>query len=252
MIPIVTFCNSNYIKIANNWLKAIRRIGLDKQVLIVALDEKTQESFSNEHILYRPYNNTNHLGSLWLHRTEVLREILLKEGELIHSDSDAIWLQDPLKDIQECGADGVFSQGTIWPPDVHRQFGIVLCCGLFYLSNQKGIQALLDETILQIKVGNDDQAALNRIIAKSIGSWNVKQPYEISFKDTHFIASKMPIISNGLHINHKKIKISILPHHLFPRLVTRNNKDAKIVHPLAGKTLLEKEVCLRNLDLWLS
>lgn len=252
MIPrIITFCNADYIAVAQNWLLALRNIGLDKQATVISLDDKTREAFPVDRILHRPLPQKNNgLGGLWRHRISVLREFLVQGEEIIHSDADAIWLQNPMPDIKGCGTHAVFSQGTVWPPDVHRRFGFVLCCGFFYLSPQPEILDFVDEVAIRIQDEKDDQVSVNRVIAESIKSWNIELPYKILFKDTHFIASSKPIYSCSMHINAKKIKIAVLPHHAYPRLIDKIVPETIVAHPLSGKSLSEKEAILKKLGLW--
>lgn len=243
---IVTFANAAYIPIVRNWLAAIEAAGVSAPVRIVALDAATRDALPAEYVIYKPFSASD-LANLWAFRVRVLRTLLTETPALIHSDVDAVWMRDPLPMIADCTTDMVFSQGTVWPPDVHTQHGFVLCCGFFYLRNTEPVHrfmAQLEKRVLQDK---DDQVAVNRIVGEMGLMWDVVEPYTIPFRDTAFVASRQVIHSKGGH----PLSVAVLPHHLFPRLMDGTDSDVIVAHPLSPKTCADKIDVLSRLGLWL-
>jgi len=248
---IVTFCDKNYITVGKNWLNCISKLGLRNNVKIITLDDETRNEFDEDISIYKPLPLGDHdLNSLWVHRMKVLFELLENEGDLIHSDADALWLKNPFNDIQQCNADVVFTQGTIWPPDVHLKQGFVLCCGFFYLSQNTRTFKFMNKVLSRLLIEKDDQVAVNRVVAESLQSWDIKQPYKVAFRSTHFVASRSIISSSNLCIDGEVLKVALLPHHKYPRLLKEILPEFVVVHPLSGKTSVEKKEIFANLGLW--
>lgn len=247
---IVTFCDAGYIPVARNWLRALAEIGLDGLATIVSMDEATREAFPSAVILHRPLQRSQGLSALWMHRIHVLRELLSAGEAVIHSDADAVWLRDPMAEIDACQADMVYSQGTVWPPDVHARHGLVLCCGLFFLRPVPQVAAFLEAVGARLDMDGDDQAAVNRVAASWIEGWQIDSPYEIAFGERRFTASRKPIHARGGNSPIGEAGLAVLPHHAFPRIVNRLTDDMFVVHPFSGKTLADKRRILGGLGLW--
>ena len=242
---IVTFCDSTYIPVAQNWLKFLSRLNLEPLAKVVSLDDATKDAFPAQALLHRPLPEADTgLDALWLHRLSVLRDLLSQHDCLIHSDADAIWLKSPMSDIERCDADMVFSQETYWPRDVHSRRGLVLCCGFFFLRHAPTALTFLDAVLDRMPADKDDQVAVNRVISDWIGELDIDSPYEIPFPDTCFSASHSPITARGSDRAGRSFSVSVLPHHAYPRLMDDVSDEMVVAHPLFGKTLAEKETIL--------
>lgn len=68
------------------------------------------------------------LGSLWARRIEIISEYVSSNIDVILSDTDAIWLRDPLPDINKyiTSADVIASR-AIYPINQHLKWGSTLC-----------------------------------------------------------------------------------------------------------------------------
>lgn len=249
---IITFCNADYIPVTQNWLAHLTRLNLEDSALIIALDEATTEAFHSYcQVLERPLiGGVDNLQELWVHRIVVLKELLSNGCCLIHSDSDAVWLRDPLSTIDAAGTSIVFSQGTVWPAEAHALHHVVLCCGFFYLACDQYARTFLDGIYARVRKDQDDQISVNLEVLKRISGWQIDAPYQIPFRDTYFFASRKPMLALPKSSIFEPESISILPHHAFPRLVNKINKETMVAHPLSGKSLAAKEECLRKLGIW--
>jgi hypothetical protein len=286
---IVTFANAAYIPIARNWLAAVDRAGAGARARIIALDAATQAAFPPERVLYRPFADPSadpsaapktaaELAPLWAFRIRVLRDLLTQtrtegpesgpESEpesgpgLIHSDADAVWMQDPRPMIAACATDMVFTQGTIWPPDVHARHGIVLCCGLFCLRDTPAVARFLTRLEARVVQDRDDQVSVNRLLDEDGMDWEVPDPYRIPFRDTAFVASRAVILSrppaepasgsaSGSARADPPPSVAILPHHLFPRLMDAPDPGVIVAHPMSPKSCEAKIAALTRLGLWI-
>ncbi len=249
---IVTFCSKEYIPVTHNWLVHLTHLKLEGNALIVALDRSTAEAFDSCcQVLNRPLIvETGNLQTLWVHRIMVLKELLDNGHSLIHSDSDAVWLRNPLSTIDATGTSLVFSQGTVWPPKAHALHHVVLCCGFFFLACDHYARSFLDAIDARVRKDQDDQVSVNLEIIERISGWQINSPYQIPFRDNYFLASREPMTAVPKSSIFGTESISILPHHTFPRLIAKVNEHAMVVHPLSGKSLADKKECLNKLGLW--
>lgn len=242
---IVTFVTEDYIAVTANWLRAMDALRLDAPIRVITLDDASRSAFPAARTLHAPLSASD-LGALWVHRVAVIRALLAEGHDVIHSDSDALWVGDPLPLIAACDADMVFSQGTVWPPDVHARHGLVLCCGLFRLRATPTVADFMATVESRLALDRDDQVSLNRLLDEAGLRWTLREPYRIPFRDTEIVASRE--IIQAAAGNHPSV--AVLPHHRFPRLVERLDPDVLVAHPLCGKTRTEKQATLSALGLW--
>lgn len=246
---IIAFVDARYIPVAQNWLLALQEIGLGEKATLVTLDEEARVAFPAGQVMHRPLGEVS-LSALWLHRIAVFEEVLRAGEAFIHSDVDAVWLSDPLHHIMACDAEAVFSQGTVWPPDVHERHGVVLCCGFFYLSATPATLQFLEKVAVRVREDRDDQVAVNRVVALGVDGWQIEGPYEIPFRETTFQASRRPMRAIRQQEGSRLPSLAVLPHHAFSRLIDRMGPDVVVAHPLSGKTCQDKRNCLGELGLW--
>ena len=244
---IVTFVSSPYIPVGRNWVSAVLSVQPEADILVVALDSETNASFDDcpVNVLFRPLDEGD-LGALWVHRLDVLIELLDQGTDLIHSDADAVWVKNPLPLMQAARANMVFSQGTVWPADIHSKRGLVLCCGLFYLQNTPDVRDFLVRIGRRVSEERDDQVSINRELDDIIGKWRVEEPYSIAFRGTRFTASH-ELISGA---SKSGLTVAVIPHHIVPRIISALDEHVMVAHPFSGKTCAEKEKVLSELGLW--
>lgn len=244
-LTILSTVNAAYGDIADNWLEGIRRVERLDQVLLVALDEEARDRFSGRGVAveYRPYDGEG-LSSLWIHRVEIIRDLLKQGRDVVHSDLDAVWIGDPIPALVSHQATAVFSQGTYWPPEAHEKLGFVLCCGLFLLKATPEAKAFAEDWVLAVKEHGDDQTALNLMVAKLGGRWVIEDPYTLSYQGRDFTCSRNPMTADM-----RGMPMAVAPHHQFPRLVGTLD-EVLVAHPLSGKTGHETRQVLTDKGLW--
>lgn len=253
-MKIITFCNYNYIPVTQNWLNFIMKLDILKSdILIVTLDKESESYFDNFNTLFRPVDVLgNDLSALWVHRINIFDEILRDGNDIIHSDSDAIWLKNPINFVKDCKSEIVFSQGTVWPLDVFEKHEIVLCCGFFYLKSSENTFKFLKELKERVIFDKDDQISVNRLISQSINNWDVYNPYYIKFNKYQFKCSEKTMTAKTIFKNDDNYNISLLPHIYFPRIINdlKFINQTYVAHPLSGKNLKSKIEILSILGLW--
>jgi hypothetical protein len=237
---IIVFANYQYKEVIDNWLFALKRIEIYNYV-IISFDKKLFHYLRQKNIPTFYYKTGTDLNELWINRIRILKDIINNDYNVIHSDADAIWLKNPLKEFfYSQDSDVVFSQGTIWPPDIHKEWDFVLCCGFFGIKSNKATKKLIRDVYHDVVKSGDDQVSFNRIIHSHGTKWKIDDHYKLSFKDKSFLCSKKIIYgSNPCY------KIAVLPHHLFQR-VNEETKSAYVKHLISEKDSEDIIALLKN------
>ncbi len=254
---IIALGDKGYSKIGLNWASALKKLNMT-QFVIIATDKKAAALFRSA-------------GVQTVLLPAVIRWLLLKRGpyfkvlmtirvflckslldcgiDLIHSDLDALWLKDPRGYFEESAFDVLFSQGTIDPPAVFSRWGLVACCGLFYMKSSKMTRKMLQQLLLLYPLAwhCDDQALLNEYLYRQWLLCGKKLPRLSSFPwQQHHISYSDTIIP----VDHPHLRIGVLPFKKNPRLLAHQSNDSYIVHPLTPKLGEEKENYFRRHGLW--
>jgi hypothetical protein len=230
---IIAFADLRYIEVLLNWLIALDVNGIGNY-MVISLDRQLHQFLSERRIPAVLSEVDGDLGQLWVRRIEVFSALCAAGIDFIHSDVDAVWLRDPRKDFfSDGGPDLVISQGTVWPPDVHRQFGFVLCCGLFKLRSTPASRGLLSELRVHVGTTGDDQISLNRLIAQRTPRWQWESaaPFRVQGPGAEFLSAESTFLgacADGL-------RLAILPHRLFQRVPLESAEMPYVKHLLTPK-----------------
>lgn len=240
---IIVFSNYNYLPVLKNWLEAVNRINVNN-FLIISLDKKLHHYLQEKNIpsLLRPCELD--LGKLWIHRIDVILELLEEGYDIIHSDADAVWLKDPQPYLNKLDQDMVFSQGTYWPLDVYEKWQFVLCCGFFYIKSNKNTLAFMKKLAKRVQSDKDDQVSCNRLLLEEGLHWEIpNDTYELTFRDRNFLCSDQCIFGKM-----DTLSTVLLPHSKFQRIAESSN-DIYVKHLISEKNsddimeILEENGC---------
>ena len=226
---IILFANYNYIHVLDNWIAASSLIGVTNY-LIISLDKKLYRHLVNKKVstILRPCELD--LGKLWIHRIDVIAELMKKGNNIIHTDADAVWLKNPMPYLNKIKSDIIFSQGTHWPNNVHAKWGFVLCCGFFYLKNTVNTMKFIEKLVKQVRKDKDDQVSCNNILLEDGVEWSIpKNTYTLSFRGSEFLCSKEILLGKT-----SSLEIALLPHEKFQRIPEISN-EVYVKHLISEK-----------------
>ena len=243
-ISIFVFANYNYLPVLQNWIIAIEQNSI-KNFIIIALDKQLYKHLVSHNIptILRPCELD--LEKLWIHRVKVLMEFMQNGYDIIHSDADAIWFKDPLPYLNAMPQDMIFSQGTIWPPDVQEKWGFVLCCGFFMLRSNKKTLHFMQDLLKRVKEDKDDQVSCNRLLLEMNTIWDEPiHSYTIDFRDKQFVCT--PTVRNGAC---GKLTLGLLPHNKFQRIFEEAD-DVYVRHLISEKNSEDIVDVLKNTGCW--
>lgn len=170
---IISFCNYDYVKLAEIWVAELYKINITNYVIISA-DEKTYDHLKSKNI-NTELRNYDKKESFWVYRIKVMQTFLEKNTNdyLVHSDLDAIWKKNICEELfnENNNIDLFFSQGTVFPEEHLKRHKFVLCCGFFCIrSNEKTIK-FMNKYINNLEKIKDDQKAINLELIDT--KWNI-------------------------------------------------------------------------------
>jgi hypothetical protein len=243
---VVTFADSAYLPLLQLWMQQLREFGLHR-VTVFSLDAGTQAWCQAHGITASalPWNGS--LADLWVRRIQIFTKLLDAGEEIIHSDIDAIWVRNPLQfgAARNRSEDLIFSQGTVWPIDVHDHWGFVLCCGWFWAKPVPAAQAFFRALEADVRVSGDDQISVNRLLVAAGARWSQLKAgdYQLRFRDRWVQCWSEP---NRASVNAGPLTVALLPQSEFQRLPEETER-AVVKHWLTPKNCGQKLLVLRQL-----
>lgn len=245
---IVTFADSQYLPLLAIWLGRLEQLGL-RRIRIYALDRATLEWCRGRGVDAAQVPWQGNLRDLWVQRIRIFRALLEAGEEIIHSDTDAIWIRNPLEAgaARQCAQDLVFSQGTVWPVDVHGAWGFVLCCGWFWMRPSAGVRAFFTALEADVQVSGDDQMSVNRVLARAGAKWShgPAGDYQLAFNG-RMIQCWSQAVSGTL--SGFPLRVALLPHCEFQRLPEASDR-AIVKHFVTPKNCEQKLTVFRHFGL---
>jgi len=243
---IVTFADSRYLPLLAVWLEKLQCLKLSR-IRIYGLDAATLVWCRDRGLDAVALEWQGDLRELWVKRIAVFRALLADGEEFIHSDADAIWLRNPLQEgsARHLQEDLVFSQGTVWPPNVHERWGFVLCCGWFWARPTKVAQGFFRALEGDVRTIGDDQISVNRLLAAAGATWQHagRGDYHLQFQDRLVHCWSAPIRAT---FPSAPLRVALLPHAEFQRLPEATD-HAVVKHYLTPKNCEQKLTTLRLL-----
>jgi hypothetical protein len=172
---------------------------------------------------------------------------VLQQGiDVVHSDADAVWLADPMADLLGSSQlDLVFSQGSVWPDDVHKRWGFVLCCGLFSIRANSQTLEFVSRWRSLLQDDGDDQRALNRLLLHEDVAWPEMESYSLSYKDQDFTCFHERMVGRTTELS-----VGLLPHRFYQR-IAEPDSPAKVKHLLSDKNQSDVIQTLKANGCWI-
>ena len=183
------------------------------------------------------------LCDLWVQRIRVFSALAAAGEEFIHSDIDAMWIRNPLQagSARDSAEDLLFSQGTVWPPDIHDQWGFVLCCGWFWAKPSAAAQRFFEALETDVQRTGDDQVSVNRLLAAQQVRWSHSRQgeYQRTFGDRD-----VQCWSHVIRGQAGSLSIALLPQREFQRLPD-DPEQVVVKHYLTPKNCAQKLTAFR-------
>jgi hypothetical protein len=169
---ILTFTDFNYLDIFNLFYHNLKKLRLDRNLLVVCLDIQTHKNLKKRGIktIHKPYK-INYKSKFWEFRLNTINQIFKKfKQDIIHTDSDCFWFKNIVNYIyaNNNDLDMIGSIAFGHPKDIVAKMGFILCCGFYYIKYTDKNSVLLDKIIEDTSINSsDDQARFNSYIYKN-------------------------------------------------------------------------------------
>lgn len=230
---MLTFANDAYRSTLANWMAGMHRLGVDNYE-VVCMDRTTASFMAS---IGRPCSScaeiTGSLHDVWRFRLQVLAELLEKGVDVVFSDVDAIWLQNPFGVLE--GGDIVASRGTI-PGRVRLKLGATACMGWVFFRGTPAVARFVREEVVP-RFNRDDQWALN--FALLGGGLSFSPPLTPYKNSTEIAEGKAGTLA-----------VKLLDDRRFPRRCSRGLDGAVVAHCYSPHSSEHKKGTLRTHHLW--
>ena len=241
---VIAFSDSGYLPLLQLWLQRLGRLGVSR-VKVFCLDAVTSDWCASQGVAAAQIRWSGDLRDLWVQRIGVFSELLARGEGFVHSDIDAIWVRNPLEvgSAPSSAEDLIFSQGTVWPPDVHDRWGFVLCCGWFWAKATAAARDFFQALEADVRQTGDDQISVNRLLIKLGVGWSHSRrgEYQLSFRDRVVQCWSHPVRAAA---GATPLSVTLLPHREFQRL-PESSDHAVVKHYLTPKNCPQKLSALR-------
>jgi Nucleotide-diphospho-sugar transferase len=248
---VVAAASDGHAQLLDNWICHMASLGIER-LMVIAMDEAIAARLGGSGLAIVRASFDGSIGSFWLQRARVFASLADEGIEFIHSDTDAVWLRNPIPRYAGVECDMMFSQGTVWPQEAVSAWGFVLCCGFFWARPTPATRMLMQAVVgpYSGERSFDDQIVLNRLLVAAGTSWEKTSiSYTREFCGSGFTCYRERLIGTCQRFG---ARIALLPHHEFPRLHTATD-DAFVRHilttgPLGSVT--ERVELLRADNCW--
>lgn len=222
---IICFVNINYKSLLANWIQFMYKqniyhfciVCLDKYILKKCLEY-------NLFCVYYPVDVSYNFNNLWIKRIEFINTLVKLDIPLIHTDIDAIWVDNPIEYLKKLSdktnADIIGSQGLIFPETSFKKNGFIICCGFFLINPTPNSKKWVEKWEFETKKNKDDQVAFNRLLEWTNISIEEMDEY---FKDGSRV--KFPQIINYKQIINLYEKQFLLNCSNNPRIIKTSEKS---------------------------
>jgi Nucleotide-diphospho-sugar transferase len=259
---IFTLISKEYIQTGLNWVHAMQRIGLSN-FLIIAGDTFTSETLGERGVpsvradidesefdpSFVSHDGFSSKGLAMIALKFPVTSFLLKCGySVTFSDSDAVWLQDPMPYLR--GPDIAFQRVAHHPPPISSLWSFAACTGFVFVRPGTRTIAFLDRCIIEHKSFRCDQVAMNLALLEGNPDWLCEDSDwmppggDVQYDKDQRLATFAKLMRFPIkgELRQDGLQLLALPHDKFWRhlWVTRSMPDMVICHPNSPKVDLEK------------
>lgn len=238
---VLTFVDSSYFSLFHNWLVHYNQTcGIPVNATItypnllpVCMDEQVGEMLSplglscssfSSNIWGKATGRKRPVGNVWLRRMQIIIELLEAGEDVLLTDTDAFWLQDPFPSIATLipSAHIISSRGT-FPAELSREWGSTLCMGFIFIRSDDftiNFFRMVLEIMAAVK-SPDDQYTVNKVLHSLGISWVAS-------------ATKRTIGIGTIDIDNSTFTVALLPEEKFlrrcidPSLATKTDEIATL------------------------
>lgn len=185
---------------------------------------------------------------VWNVRAKVNRCLLMAGYNVLLSDADAVWLEDPMKDMDLLGVSksNIVAQRDLRPRYVAEIWGVTLCFGFIFFRAGGTLLPRLLETVASIaRKIKDDQKALNLALFSLGIVWD---------EDGDMTCQTSTRVGRGvIRDGDESFVVSLLPHSSYPRWCERapiSPNRTVVAHCLSKRKGPEMSIWMKSAGVW--
>lgn len=227
--------SDKYLPVLLNWLIYFHELCEGSSLFFVCLDKATETvmkkvGLSCHHTLHMPTMESK--NKLWLLRARLTKSLLDEGHDVLMSDSDAIWLQNPFDVLERHSESDIIGSRGSFPEDAAKVLGATLCMGFVYIKSNPKTRNLWGQLVEYMHRDSrpDDQRNLNHLLLARgmlFANATLPLPYLASTApDTGYVAISgqrritMPADAN------RTLQLTLLPHSQFRRICEKELMSA--------------------------
>lgn len=186
---------------------------------------------------------------LWETRVRALSCLVTEGHDVIMSDSDALWLRDPMEYIDLSSNSNVIASRGSYPPELRMEWGSTICMGfVMFRATGAAMDIFLGVMARIVLDTGDDQVAVNRAAVELGIVWDTSS-------DMRHIRSKgigKGTIAGLSSPYGDSFEIALLPHNKFTRICqgTPVTNETMVAHCFHDKVPSAKTGWMKELNLW--
>lgn len=180
---VMQVVNKKYIEYQTNFINVMEMNSqfTKDNLFLMCLDDESFSTFTSfgincvnlENITEGLSNEGEKRHKIWETRVEYVSCLVRAGHDVIMSDSDALWLRDPMEIFDSHMDSSIIASRGIFPPRAKREWGTAMCMGFIFFRStgtvmntfQKLMKHFVDEF-------HDDQIALNEAALEMGVVWN--------------------------------------------------------------------------------
>lgn len=247
---IIVSVSKAYLPVFFNWLLLFHHHCNDLTPLyILCLDNQTEFELTARRLeCHRTLDFKNHSKYLWRDRVNVTFSLLSRGIDVLQSDTDAVWLQNPFPLLAAHSDADIVASRASFPVEVFKELGATICMGFILLRATTATQVMWRELTLAIANMDvpDDQRAFNLLLLQ----WGVVFSPRLSFPDNGSPSSVGKFV-----LKRTPVSVVVLPHHLIRRQCEHSSPKellkGVVIHCASDKLGHAKEETHRVAGLWI-
>lgn len=243
-----------YVPVEENFIIHMERVSILNRgdLFVMCLDEEAEQKLSRLGVTCAPLEGFEGHRDLWTVRVKVLSCLIEAGHDVLLSDSDALWLKDPLQDIflsHDTAGSEVISQRGSFPANFGKKWGSTICMGFaFFRARSRGMSTFLDRFHKTVDSAGDDQIAVNRVVSEMGIEWEKQGDYgDMRYSDSTGVGRG---VVKGLPDD---FTVSLLPHSTYTRRCDKTpiSERTVVAHCLSAKVAHTKIDWMKEKGLWL-
>lgn len=252
---VVQAISTDYADVQRNFIELMEtRSHFSRDNLyLMCLDTQTVEVFRAMHIhcisvqgiqAYRHHD-------IWKLRVTVVGCLLASGFDVLLSDADALWVDDPMQDLgsPRNNESSIIASRGLFPFPLGRKWGSTMCMG-FALFRASGLGMLEWQHIMGRIVGDtgDDQIALNNAGEELGIVWDTESDMRY-VKSTREGRGVVPGLSTAKGV---EFSVVLLPHSRYTRICsgTLLSNETVVAHCISRQKADDKTLWMQEKDLW--